>query len=645
MLALFESGKDQLAMALFGKEWAALSTSLATGIGLLVAMVAWYAWKKLTTNTKRSPADASKCVLVTGCDSGFGKLLAHRLLDEGYTVVAACYTQDGAMDLDKHASSTNKSVVTVVADLMTKEGRTKVVGVTTEVCKSKRGGLYSIVNNAGLVLPGCVEWLPQIAYEKSMNLNFHAPSELTYELLPLLKKKKGRVVNVTSVDGFISLPTNAAYNASKHALEAWSDCLRIEMLDWGVKVVVIQPSTMRTPLAEAFADRYRDVFLDADPKRKAQYGDKKWIAAVHEQTVKGMEDLMGDPQVGVNDLLSALQLEDPPTRIKSGTAAKYVFQPLSWLPDKTRDRLLSGIMFAKGLEPQGLRVPIPPANKISHVSIKVRNLAKAVAFYETFGFSTVGKAEGGKQFLKGGNHRLWKPLVLLVEDPDMAPRENCYEIGQTRLCLYTTNLDKDVADLKAKGMEVCYPIAEIGMARIATYKDPDNFVVYLIQFKLVLGWICKAIKYYNTITEPSTFHWTVNVHDSAKVNKMLEGIGFKAVSDQNKDQVGDGLLPAFGLSPDTTVIEHIRLQSLPDDHFVVTTMEWVEPKATKNGQELSNGLSIAVENVEEALQKAKDAGLVVKGGATTMHLPYYGEVEVGTAYLEEDSNPIEFVAY
>ena len=161
----------------------------------------------------------------------------------------------------------------------------------------------------------------------------------------------------------------------------------------------------------------------------------------------------------------------------------------------------------------------------------------------------------------------------------------------------------------------------------------------------MLGFLVRLTKYKNSIKEPSTFHWTVNVKDSTKVNKMFEQIGFESMSDQNKDQVGQGLLPAFGLKGETTVVEHIRLAALPDDHFVVKTMEWVQPKYIMNGQELYNSLSIAVENVDEALRKAKDAGMIVKEGIKNESLPYYGEVKIGTAYLEEDSNPIEFVAF
>ena len=609
------------------------------GLGLAAAVPLYYA---IGGKKKATISPEGKCVLITGCDTGFGNLLTHKLLDAGYTVVAACYTQDAATKLSDLDS---KKIFPVVADLMTKEGRATVVEKATKICKTM-GGLYAIVNNAGVAFPGDVDWLQPKAYEDTMNLNFHAPVELTYLLLPLIKKKKGRVINVSSVCGMVSSPTNAAYCASKHALESWSDCLRCEMMQWGVKVVIIQPATMKTPIALTYAERYRDLYLRAEPSRKAQYGGDEWIHHQHEAQAKGLEDIAQDPNITADEMVQALQLEDPPTRIKSGTMAKFFFKPISMLSDKRRDSILGAITNASKLTPRGVVVPHPPANKISHITITVQNLEESFEFYEKFGFEAVGEAEGNKQFLKSGAHRLWKPLLLLVEDPNMPERGKCHEIGQTRLCLYTTNIKSDVEALKSKGLEVCYPYAGTFVADVATYRSPDGFIVYMIQFNYLLGLICRGFKWYNKIGGPNTFHWTVNVGDSAKVNKMFEAIGFKSISNQNKDQVAEGLLPAFGLTGDNTTIEHIRMQSLPSDHFVVTAMEWVEPKSIKNGQELLNKLSISVDNVEEAMQKAKDVGMIVEEGAIqTTTLPYYGEVEVGTAYLEEGSNPIEFVAF
>jgi len=611
--------------------WTAVATTAA---------LCMYALKKKKPPTLLS-ADG-KCVLVTGCDTGFGNLLTHRLLEEGYTVVAACYTKAAATKFEELGS---KQIVPVVADLSTKEGRTKVVAVASEISK-KMGGLYAIVNNAGVALPGNVEWLEPKYYEDSMNLMFHAPVELTYGLLPLLKKKKGRVVNVSSVCGMVPSPFNSAYSAAKHALESWSDCLRCEMQEWGVKVVVIQPSTMKTPLVMSYYDKYRDIFLQADPERKSPYGGKEWIDAIHQDSSKSIAEMAEDPMVTANDLLQALQLEDPPARIKSGAAAKTFFSVMSWLPDKTRDNIYFSLSANSKYTPRALQVTAPPTNKICHATIVVSNLQTSINFYEKFGFSKVGESLEGKQFLKGGECSVWKPLILLVEDPTMPPREECYEIGQTRLSLYSADVAKDVEDLKAKGIEVSYPVTQDGQAILAVYKDPDGFIIYIAQFKSILGLFCRFLRYKYKITNPSTFHWTLNIEDSSKVNAMFEKLGFKPMSDQNKDQIQDDLLPAFGLEKESTVFEHIRLATLPEDNFVLTTMEWVAPKSTKNGQELLNRVSICVENVSDAVQKAKDAGMIVSEDAIkTVTLPLYGEVEVGTVYVEEGSNPIEFVAF
>ncbi len=612
--------------------WSAVAATVAT-CGYLMMM------KK---GDKLVPPDG-KCVLVTGCDTGFGNLLANRLLDAGYTVVAACYTKQAAAEFGLLKS---KSMIPVVADLMTKEGRAKVVEAATEASKTK-GGLYAIVNNAGVALPGNVEWLKPEMYEISMNLMFHAPVELTYRLLPLIKKKKGRVVNVSSVCGLIPSASNSAYSSAKHALEAWSDCLRCEMMEWGVNVVVIQPSTMKTPLVASYYDKYKQLFLEADPERKSQYGGEEWINPIIEDSNKILMDNAEDPNMTAGDLLKALQLEDPPPRILSGNLAKGFFYPVSFLPDKWRDNLLFGLSPNSKYTPAALLKPSPPTNKIAHASIVVSSLAKSVAFYEKFGFTVEGEALDGKQFMKGGDCSVWKPLLLLIEDPKMSPRKECSDIGQTRLSLYSADLAKDVEDLKAKGVEVSYPVTEDGSAILAVYKDPDGFIIYIAQFKSLLGLICRLMRYKYKVKNPSTFHWTMNVNDSAKVDKIFEKLGFVSMADLDKDKVQYDLMPAFGMSPKDTVFEHIRLANLPDDNFVLTTMQWVEPKSIKNGQELLNRLSISVENVYDAIEKAKDVGMIVKEDAIkTVSLPIYGAVEVGIAYLEEeDANPIEFVAF
>jgi NAD(P)-dependent dehydrogenase (short-subunit alcohol dehydrogenase family)/catechol 2,3-dioxygenase-like lactoylglutathione lyase family enzyme len=596
--------------------------------------------------TSSSQQHKDRYVLVTGCDSGFGQSLVLRLKKMDYNVIAACYTQDGA------ARFSGEGIVTVVADLSTAHGVDEVAATVLKAATPKDGAgeaeLYGLVNNAGICLPGNVEWLSPDAYKTTMDLNFHAPVALTYKLLPLLKAARGRVMNVTSVDGFISLPTNPAYCASKHALEAFSDVLRAEMLPWGVKVVVVQPATMRTPLAMSYADGWLKSFQDAPADRRAVYGEM-WAKAHHANVKKGLEDIAADPEVTVKAMVRALdyQNRNPPTRLATGKAAFWLFKPLSRLPDKMRDTFLYNALLKGTVQPAGLCKPsAPPTDVISHITIRVSKLHRAVEFYEKFGLTPVSPAVHGKQFLSGAPavKENWPTLVLLHEDKEMAtPREPSYHAGMTRLCIYSMDVNAEAARLRESGLEPMAPVTEDNVAKIAAYKDPDGFVVYYIQFKNAIGW---AMRFFNRKKlDPVMFHWTINVNDIWAAKEVFSALGFKKMTDQNSDQVAYDLLPAFGIEPSTSAIKHIRLCKLPADNFVATLMQWVKPKSEMNGDEVVNSMTVAVKDVDAALKKARAAGMTIAGPVAKKTLPLYGEVRAVTAYVESNCNPIEFCCF
>ena len=308
---------------------------------------------------RQTERTANRWVFITGCDSGFGRLLVSQALGAGFSVVAACLGEEGRKALDLHFSADCQAkrlragrFTSVVADLTTAHGILAVVAAVQVAVQQERQELWAIVNNAGVCLPGNVEWADPATYEKTFSVNFFAPVKLTYELLPLLKQSKGRVVNVTSVDGFIALPTNAAYNASKHALESYSDTLRCEMLPWGVKVVVVEPTTMRTPLAMAYADSFLAGFKASPPERRAPYGDA-WAEELAARTKVKLDAAAEDPQITVDALLQALLMPEPPTRMVTGAGAHKSYKPLSKLPDGARDAKLYELIFL-GLKPAGL---------------------------------------------------------------------------------------------------------------------------------------------------------------------------------------------------------------------------------------------------------------------------------------------------
>ncbi len=304
----------------------------------VVARIAWFVVLLIAQQdvVKVKVDGKRKAVVITGCDSGFGKRLVHDAIAKGFHVIAVCYTEEACENF-----LGLENIAVVRADLTTKDGIEKVVACV-EKCADQ---LWALVNNAGKCFPGNVDWLHPDYYEQTMDINFHAPVRLTYELLPLLKKSHGRVVNVTSVDGIVALPSNAAYNASKHALEAFSDTLRCEMLPWGVKVVVVEPATMRTPIATQFADTWLKLFTEAAAQDRCDEYGMKWSKKQAKFLKDGIDNIAADPQITVEALSHALVSKNPPTRMLTGWAAHLIFAPLSKLPDQIRDQLLYRMSF------------------------------------------------------------------------------------------------------------------------------------------------------------------------------------------------------------------------------------------------------------------------------------------------------------
>ena len=173
-------------------------------------------------------------VLITGCDTGIGLLTVQELTRTTECgVVAACLTKEGA------ARCESAGAVAVVADL-TVAADVRRLAATAQ---SSSGGLLSaIVHCAGAALCGPAELQAIDNYRRVMEVNLFSVAELTRLLLPCLKRQDdSRVVIVSSVDGIVSLPNNAPYDCSKHAVEAYAKCLRAETAVFGLTVSIVSP--------------------------------------------------------------------------------------------------------------------------------------------------------------------------------------------------------------------------------------------------------------------------------------------------------------------------------------------------------------------------------------------------------------------
>ncbi len=193
------------------------------------------------------------------------------------------------------------------------------------------------MNNAGIVVPGPLELVPIDAWRRQLEVNVIGQVAVTQAFLPLLRKARGRVVFISSVNGGMAIPYMAPYSASKFAVEAIADALRTELRPFGVRVAAVEPGPIDTPIWEksfALADRMSQ---DAAPAALGLYeSDLKAMRETIGRTARGAAPV---EQV-VRAVIHALLAKRPKTRYFLGLQTRMSFKILKMVPDCFRDWLI-----------------------------------------------------------------------------------------------------------------------------------------------------------------------------------------------------------------------------------------------------------------------------------------------------------------
>ncbi|XP_030051091.1 17-beta-hydroxysteroid dehydrogenase type 6 isoform X1 [Microcaecilia unicolor] len=278
-----------------------------------------------------------KYVFITGCDSGFGNLLARQLDGRGLRVLAACLTQRGAEQLKE---ATSQRLQTIILDVTDSES----VASAAKWVKQQVGdrGLWGLVNNAGIGTPvGPNEWLTKDDFVKVLNVNLVGVIDVTLSLLSLLRRAKGRIVNVSSILGRVAC-TGGGYCISKHGVEAFSDSLRRDLRPFGVKVAIIEPSMFRTSISDAqiieqsFQHSWNQIPVEIRETYGQQYFEKRSKNIIH-----ALSRASSDLSLVTDCMAHALTAVHPHTRYSVGWTAKLFYIPISYLPTELADFLLT----------------------------------------------------------------------------------------------------------------------------------------------------------------------------------------------------------------------------------------------------------------------------------------------------------------
>ncbi|WP_406634159.1 oxidoreductase [Amycolatopsis sp. WGS_07] len=264
-----------------------------------------------------------KVCLITGASAGIGRATALNLLQAGHIVYGA------ARRLSKMDNLRAAGGHALAMDARNEADLDSAVRTVLD----EQGRIDVLVNNAGTVLHGAAEDVPLDAARDQFEVNVFAPARLVQLVLPAMRAQgSGRIVNVSSIGGEISLPLGSWYYASKHALEAYSDTLRMEVRPFGIEVVIIQPGIIKTEFEDQTASQLRQY------SGQGAYREMAEKMASHSET--GLAD-GADPSVVAEAIRQAVEADPPETRYAVGLHAEQLLELNRTLPDREFDELVS----------------------------------------------------------------------------------------------------------------------------------------------------------------------------------------------------------------------------------------------------------------------------------------------------------------
>ncbi|WLR47388.1 oxidoreductase [Halobacillus litoralis] len=270
--------------------------------------------------------DKKGVVLITGASSGMGMETAKLLLEEGYIVYGA------ARRLEKMKEIESKGAHILSMDVT--DEPSMVDGVTRII--QEQGRIDVLFNNAGYGSYGAVEDVPLEEAKRQFNVNLFGLSRLTQLVLPHMRKQKsGKIINNSSMGGRIFTPMGAWYHASKHALEGYSDCLRLEVAPFGIDVVVIQPGSIES--------EWTGIMLENLQKTSGTSAYKDMTRSFVNMT-ENMTGASSSPRVIAETVKKAIEAKKPKTRYAAGKYAKPYMFLRKVLPDRMFDSIFHSMM-------------------------------------------------------------------------------------------------------------------------------------------------------------------------------------------------------------------------------------------------------------------------------------------------------------
>ncbi len=268
-----------------------------------------------------------KVALITGASSGIGKETAKLLKEKGYVVYAAARRVEKMKDLEKLGVCLVEMDVTDEASMMS--GVNAILG--------REGSIDILINNAGYGSYGAIEDVSMEEARRQFEVNLFGMARLTQLVLPKMRQNRyGKIINISSIGGKIYTPFGGWYHATKHAVEGFSDCLRLEAKPFGVDIIIIEPGAIVSEWSNIASDQLRKT------------SGKGVYAEAANKTANGMDKTYASnqpsrPTVVAEVIFKAITARRPKTRYAVGYMAGTTIAMRRFLSDRLFDRIITSL--------------------------------------------------------------------------------------------------------------------------------------------------------------------------------------------------------------------------------------------------------------------------------------------------------------
>ena len=249
--------------------------------------------------------ERNKVWFITGCSTGFGRELSKLVLELGYKAIVTARNPKDIQDITENYPDTS---IPIQLDVTNK------LEIENSILKAKArfGRIDILVNNAGIGYFGAIEESEEEEVRRMFEINFFGLANVTNAVLPIMRaQRNGMIINIASIGGLVSFPAVGFYNATKFAVDGYSEVLAKETSHLGIKVMIVAPSRFRTDWAGRSANNTKKKILDYEES-----------AGANMQNIRASSgNQAGDPVRAVKAIVKAVESENPPMRLLLGKAA------------------------------------------------------------------------------------------------------------------------------------------------------------------------------------------------------------------------------------------------------------------------------------------------------------------------------------